>query len=774
MADTLESLEIEVKHSASGAADEIQKVADAVSNLGRALSSSLVKKLESLANAMDKIGNAGSPINLNNYTGNTFNKTVQSARNAASSASSAQANSPLPDDLQRRIEEAGKLEIALHKVDDAGKKMNDAFQNGNEDSAWRQREREINAAAAAQKEFEKQNVTPVPIDTQRIIEASNEIDVLKAKLASLQAALQDAFASGNADKAYALRGQILQTERALERAENAARKAAGGVKELSKEAAKSKSPLATLISSLKRIAFYRIIRSALKAVGQAFSEGLKNAYAFSQGITSEGHRFASAMDSMSSSGLKMKNQLGAAFIGLLAALAPVINQIISLVIMLANAISQIFAAFTGTTYLKALDVSKKFADNMKAGGGAAKEWKNQLLGFDEINRLNEPNQGGGGGGGAAIDPSTMFEDTQLDKWAMKLRDIISWLKEHMELVKAIAIAIGLAIAAWKIGSAIAGLVQMSTILKTVLGLAIALAGAFLLAYGWVDSIVNGITWENFAEMLGGVVLLTLGLGLAFGKVGIAIGLLIGGFIMLTAGIYDWIKSGEMSTQTLLTIELGLLAIGAALSLMTCSWIPLAVAAVAGAIVFVIGKWDKLIEKGREFQKSLADSLGNGKLEWKDFAAVVARVIMWPIDSIITFIGWIEKLIGWCKAAHSWIQDVLDGIGLLGFIKNTDKSAQQSMDDGSIWNGMNFAAGGFPSEGQLFVAREAGPEMVGTIGGRTAVASNNDILEGIRQGVFEAVTAANGSGNGDVSVRVYLDSREIKAGQTRVNRAWGVG
>jgi hypothetical protein len=706
MADTLESLEIEVKHSASGAADEIQKVADAVASLGRALSSSLVKRLESLASAMDKIGSAGSPINLNNYTGNTFNKTVQSARKAASSASNAQTNSPLPDDLQKRIEEAGKLEIALHKVDDAGEKMNEAFQKGDEEGAWRARERGLNAVAAAQREVNKTS-----------------------------------------------------------------KGAANGIKQLSKEASKSKSPLGTLISSLKRIAFYRIIRSALKAVGQAFSEGLKNAYAFSQGITSEGHRFASAMDSMSSSGLKMKNQLGAAFIGLLAALAPVINQIISLVIMLANAISQIFAAFTGTTYLKALDVSKKFADNMKAGGGAAKEWKNQLLGFDEINRLNEPNQGGGGGGGAAIDPSTMFEDTPLDKWAMKLRDIISWLKEHMELVKAIAIAIGLAIAAWKIGSAIAGLVQMSPILKVILGLAIALAGAFLLAYGWVDSIINGITWENFAEMLGGVVLLALGLGLAFGKVGIAIGLVVGGFIMLTAGIYDWIKSGKLSTQTLLTIELGLLAIGSALSLMTGSWIPLAVAAVAGAIVFVIGRWDKLIEKGREFQKSLAESLGNGKLEWQDFAAVATKFIMAPVDAIIVFVEWIGRLIGWCRAAHAWLQDVLDGIGL---VKGANARAAAIEADGSIYL-QGFASGGFPSEGQLFFANEAGPEMVGTMGGRTAVANNDQIVEGIRQGVYDAVSAAMAQNNSDDRpIRVFLDSREIKAGQTRVNRAWGVG
>lgn len=47
----------------------------------------------------------------------------------------------------------------------------------------------------------------------------------------------------------------------------------------------------------------------------------------------------------------------------------------------------------------------------------------------------------------------------------------------------------------------------------------------------------------------------------------------------------------------------------------------------------------------------------------------------------------------------------------------------------------FAAnGGFITAGQLFVAREAGPEMVGTMGGRTAVANNDQIVAGIAGGV----------------------------------------
>ena len=85
-----------------------------------------------------------------------------------------------------------------------------------------------------------------------------------------------------------------------------------------------------------------------------------------------------------------------------------------------------------------------------------------------------------------------------------------------------------------------------------------------------------------------------------------------------------------------------------------------------------------------------------------------------------------------------------------------------------------ANGGYPDQGQLFWAREngAGAELVGTIGGQTAVASNDDILEGIRQGVYEAVSAAMGGGYGSQDIRVYIDGREIRASQRRLDRAVG--
>lgn len=71
----------------------------------------------------------------------------------------------------------------------------------------------------------------------------------------------------------------------------------------------------------------------------------------------------------------------------------------------------------------------------------------------------------------------------------------------------------------------------------------------------------------------------------------------------------------------------------------------------------------------------------------------------------------------------------------------------------------YAKGGFPKEGQMFIAREAGPELVGNIGGRTAVANNDQIVSSVSAGVYQAVIAAMsqaGGNNRQVNVSVVLE------------------
>lgn len=54
-----------------------------------------------------------------------------------------------------------------------------------------------------------------------------------------------------------------------------------------------------------------------------------------------------------------------------------------------------------------------------------------------------------------------------------------------------------------------------------------------------------------------------------------------------------------------------------------------------------------------------------------------------------------------------------------------------------------AEGGFVDTGQMFIAREAGPELVGTMGGRTAVANNDQITSGIYRAVLQALRDGGG-------------------------------
>lgn len=85
----------------------------------------------------------------------------------------------------------------------------------------------------------------------------------------------------------------------------------------------------------------------------------------------------------------------------------------------------------------------------------------------------------------------------------------------------------------------------------------------------------------------------------------------------------------------------------------------------------------------------------------------------------------------------------------------------------------FASGGYPNTGELFLAREAGPELVGSIRGRSAVANNDQIVEGIRQGVYEAVSAAqNGNQGGAVEVKLYIDGRQVAASVEKAQRERG--
>ena len=96
------------------------------------------------------------------------------------------------------------------------------------------------------------------------------------------------------------------------------------------------------------------------------------------------------------------------------------------------------------------------------------------------------------------------------------------------------------------------------------------------------------------------------------------------------------------------------------------------------------------------------------------------------------------------------------------IGKSTKKADGGVFSGGSWKPIKkYAVGGLPNMGQMFVAREAGPELVGTLGGHTAVMNNDQIVSSVSDGVYRAVKAAMGNGQPvNVTFKVEADSKGI--------------
>lgn len=81
------------------------------------------------------------------------------------------------------------------------------------------------------------------------------------------------------------------------------------------------------------------------------------------------------------------------------------------------------------------------------------------------------------------------------------------------------------------------------------------------------------------------------------------------------------------------------------------------------------------------------------------------------------------------------------------------------------NPIQLASGGMVDSGQLFLAREAGPELVAQYGGRSAVMNNQQIVQAVSDGVYRAVSQAMAQQNQTEKViqnHIYLDRKELTA------------
>ena len=142
--------------------------------------------------------------------------------------------------------------------------------------------------------------------------------------------------------------------------------------------------------------------------------------------------------------------------------------------------------------------------------------------------------------------------------------------------------------------------------------------------------------------------------------------------------------------------------------------------------------------------SWSDSLSNKIISFKAKISSFTNAIKSKILS-----GFKAKITSFTNAIKTGSR-VLSGFKakITSWIDNVKNKFTKKKDGGIYKNGrwssiQQYASGGTPNQGQMFVAREAGPELVGTLGGHTAVMNNDQIVASVSSGVAKAVSAAMG-------------------------------
>lgn len=222
-------------------------------------------------------------------------------------------------------------------------------------------------------------------------------------------------------------------------------KASNSIKKFGSSSKKSAISAKSIVNELTRITKMMklmITRMVLRKIITGVADGFKNLAQYSK-------TFDASVSLLWNSFRQLGNSIAAAVSPLINAFAPALNYIIQLVIQAVNAINQLLSALAGFgTWTKAKTLTDDYAKSLDKAGGAAKELKKTVLGFDELNQLQDNKSGGGGG---ATAPADMFETEQVaDKWK-KLADTIKkyWEKLVNPIKRAWAKAGDYVKQAWK-------------------------------------------------------------------------------------------------------------------------------------------------------------------------------------------------------------------------------------------------------------------------------------------------------------------------------------
>lgn len=385
---------------------------------------------------------------------------------------------------------------------------------------------------------------------------------------------------------------------------------------------------------------------------------------------------------MSTSLAQIRGNLISAFAPIYNYILPAIRTLLAWIAKLTAVVSVFINSLFGKTAAQA-DASAKALYNQasatEAAGDAADKAKKQLSGLDEMNRWESNDSSGGGGGGGSSGIAPKFDlSNQVD--AGKIGKIAAVVRELSPYVAAVAAGF----AAWKIGKKFLGNLSKAK------QLALAVAGAVLMAINVVDMLKNGINFDNLTGYIIGAAAAVIGLGLAFGALGGAITAIVAGLVLLGVAIRDVIKNG-FNNKNLTAITVALLTIGGAIAIITGAWIPLLIAAIAAAVVWIVAKWTSIKEW-------ISKTISSIDAAFEQFLANVEEGVAAAVDWVIEkwtavkdwFSGLWEKVASGAVAAWDGIKSAFKSVP--EWFQGKFRDAWQKVKDvfstgGRIWSGI---------------------------------------------------------------------------------------
>lgn len=382
---------------------------------------------------------------------------------------------------------------------------------------------------------------------------------------------------------------------------------------------------------------------------------------------------------------------------LVSVIVPAFTLLVKVITAVVLQITRLVALISGKSVKATADSAKalnKQTNALKGTGNAAKKAAGQLAAFDEINQISTDTADNAGGGASAdaITPDFSYMDEINDK-----------LKKIADAV--MLIAAGLAL--WKLGSSLPGtLGKISTKLG---GILIAVGGLIILWESLSDAWTDGVNWKNLLGSLVGAAALAGGLALAFGKVGAGIGLVVSGAALLVAALHDMMEDGMNLENTLMSVA-GLMIGGLGIAVLTGSWIPLLIAAIASLLVAVVnayGDTEQFVDGIKTmldgfvaffagiFTGDIDRAIGGIEKIFKGLQNVLFSIVDALKNMFLSFLDWLDEKTG--GKLHGIIEFIKSLVtGAFTFIKDFIVNAMAAIK--KIFTGIvKFLSGAFTSD-----------------------------------------------------------------------------